>query len=893
MLRTLTIGSLAILAAGALSMQPPAPAPGAAGPQSASAGVTPVLSPADSMKTFAVAPGYRVELVASEPMVQDPVALDFDPDGRLWVVEMPGYMRTIAAADEHEPLGRIVVLEDTDDDGTMDKRTVFADKLVLGRAIKVLTRGVLVGEPPNLWLMRDTNGDLTADARELVTDKYGSRDANVEHNANSLTWALDNWMHTSEVDIYLRLKQGAFEVRPTPARGQWGNSQDDAGRIYRNTNESALHVDIVPTPYYGRNPNLLRTRGSYESLAGAANEVNTVWPVRPTRGVNRGYVNGILRPDGRLAAFTSVGAPLVYRGDRLPADAYGNVFVVEPAGNLVSRILLNDDGTTIRAKKAYEGSEFLAATDERFRPVNLSNAPDGTLYLLDMYRGIIQHRGYITEYLRDHIIANGLEQPIGYGRIYRVVHETTRRDARPAMSAATSAALVQTLAHPNGWRRDTAQRLLVERGDAAAVPALVSMAGSAPDYRARLHALWTLDGMDRIDKDLVLQALDDSSRDVRMSALRLAERWLGEGDAALQKRVLARLTDPDWAVRRQLAATIGTLAGGARETAVLTLLEKHGDDPIVVDAALSSVAGSEASLLGRLASSEAQSAQRTAAMTVLTATILRGKEEAAAQRIFEQIAEPARPEWQRAAMMAGVEAAVLNTALPGSIVRPRSVGPAPCPTCPGGRSGPGGASAFPSGGGRAGAPAAAAAGRGSGGSAIALNLTREPALLRAAAAGGELGRRAGAVLERIGWPGKPGMLTTVVAALTPAAQQRFDAGQEVYKGLCEACHQADGRGREKLAPTLLESELALGPEGIPTRVLLNGKEGSVGLMPPLGASLTDEQIAGVLTYIRRAWGQNGSPVEPAAVARVRKEVASRTRPWTNEELQALVHANAR
>ncbi len=150
----------------------------------------------------------------------------------------------------------------------MDKKTVFLDKLVLPRALKVLDRGVLVAEPPNLWFARDTDGDLRADTKELVTNTYGRLDANVEHNANSLLWALDNWMHTSETDVYLRLKKGAFEVRKTLSRGQWGASQDDAGRIYRNSNESVLHVDLVPTPYFARNPNLLRTRGSYESLRG-------------------------------------------------------------------------------------------------------------------------------------------------------------------------------------------------------------------------------------------------------------------------------------------------------------------------------------------------------------------------------------------------------------------------------------------------------------------------------------------------------------------------------------------------------------------------------------------------------------------------------------------------
>ena len=208
---------------------------------------SPVLSPAEELKTIVMPPGYRLELVASEPLIQDPVVIDWDNDGRLWVD------RDARLHDRHpgEPrarsVGRVVVLQDTNGDGRMDKRTVFADGLVLARALKVLDKGVLVGEPPNLWFMQDTNNDLKADTKELVTDKYGRREANVEHNANSLLWALDNWIHTSEVDTFLRLKNGKFEVRRTLARGQWGASQDDAGRVFRNSNESALHVDLVPT----------------------------------------------------------------------------------------------------------------------------------------------------------------------------------------------------------------------------------------------------------------------------------------------------------------------------------------------------------------------------------------------------------------------------------------------------------------------------------------------------------------------------------------------------------------------------------------------------------------------------------------------------------------------
>ncbi len=850
---------------------------------------SPPLTPAAAMKTFNLPPGYRLELVVSEPMIQDPVFVDWDPDGRLWVVEMPGYMIDIQASRELEPLGRIVVLEDTNADGKMDKRTVFADGLVLARALKVLDRGVLVGEPPNLWLMKDTNRDLKSDTKELVTDLYGRRQANVEHNANGLMWALDNWMYTSEVDMYLRVKNGRFDVQSTLPRGQWGVSQDDAGRIYRNTNSSALHVDLVPTPYDFRNPDLRRTRGSYEFL-GADPSLNAVWPVRPTPGVNRGYQAGVLRADGTLSEFTGAGAPTVYRGDRLPSDLYGNVFIAEPSGNLVSRIIVNDDGSTLRGRKAYDQAEFMTSTDERFRPVYLSSAPDGTLHVVDMYRGIIQHRGYITEYLRDQILGRKLEQPIGRGRIYRVVHESTKRDRRPSLSSASPARLVETLSHPNGWWRDTAQRLLVERGDKSVVEALKKVATTAAQPRTRLHALWTLDGIDAIEPATVMAALGDASRDVRTSALRLSERWLREPQHPIHAAVFKLLSDDDWAVRRQLAASLGELPKGVKENAIARYLESHGGDPVAMDAALSGLAGSEPVVLERLLQGNAETPQRSAAITMLAAAIVGRGDDAPIQALFDRIGEDVRFVWQRSAMLAGAEVALLGATPPGTPAgRGRApAADAPCPTCPGGRAGPGGAPAF----GRPDAESTATAGRagarGRGASGPALRLTREPALgALAAKEPGDLGKRAANVLARLEWPGKPGAEPTA-PPLTPAEQQRFDAGKEVYQNLCVACHQVDGRGREKVAPTLLGSEFALGSPEVPVRILINGKEGPVGLMPPLGAVLNDDQIAAVLTYVRREWGQDGSPIDPATVRQVRAATAERSRPWTADELAKIV-----
>jgi mono/diheme cytochrome c family protein/glucose/arabinose dehydrogenase len=844
---------------------------------------SPVLSPADALKTFYMPPGYHLELVASEPLVQDPTAMDWDLKGRLWVVEMTGFVRDLEAREPNlDPIGHVVVLEDTDRDGVMDKRTVFADNLILPRAVKVLDHGVLVGEPGSVYLMRDTNGDLRADTKELVTHAYGRLEGSVEGNANSLYWALDNSIHTAAAEVFFRMRDGKVEVQPTLLRGEWGATQDDAGRIYRNTNESALHVDFVPTPYFARNPTLLRTRGSYESLADPNDDLNVVWPVRPNPGTNRAYQAGIDRPDGTLAKFTAVCGPMIYRGDRLPAELYGNAFVADPAANLVGRIVMTDDGTTLRARKAYDNAEFLASTDERFRPVYISNAPDGALYIVDMYRGIIQDRASTTVYLRDHVLSRKLESPIGLGRIYRVVHETTRLDTVDPFASATPAQLVEALSHPNGWRRDTAQRLLVERSEKSVVPELTRVAATATDPRARLHALWTLDGLDSIEPSIVVKALADSARDVRASAIRLAERWLGQPNHPIQAEVLKRLDDQDWSVQQQLAASLGVLPIGPRETAIASLLERHGDDPITVDAALSGLRGSEPAVLEKLLVSTTQSPQRDAAITMLAGTIVRGGQDAAIQNVLSSLADEKLPGWQRAALLRGAEIAVLGGPMPGSPSGRRggaaAAANAPCPTCPGGRAGPGGAYAFPR-------PPANPGGRGGGARTVRLNA--EPKGLSALAGkDDELGQRVVRVLERIEWPGKPGV-ATAVPPLSADEQRRFDGGRDVYRNICQACHQPDGRGQEKLAPSLVGSVLALAAPDIPARILLSGKEGPVGLMPPVGSVLTDEQIASVLTYVRREWGQAASPVDPAVVKTVRDATAGRTRPWTHDELLAL------
>ena len=848
------------------------------------------LAPADALKSFSLAPGYRVELVASEPLIQEPVAIDWDPEGRLWAVEMPGFMADITGSNEHDPIGRIVVLEDIDRDGRMDKRTVFADGLVLARSLKVLDRGVLVAEPPHVWLMRDTDGDLKMDAKELVTNRYGRRETDPENNANGFDWGLDNVMHTAgQADIELRLKNGVFEIAPTLQRGEWGVTHDDAGRSYRNTNESALHVDLVPTAYFARNPALIRTRGSYERLADGDSTLNVIWPARPNPGTNRAYQTGIDRADGTLEKFTAVCAPLVYRGDRLPRELYGNVFVAEPAANLVSRLVLREDDGRITARRAYERGEFLASTDERFRPVFLANAPDGTLYIADMYRGIIEHRLSLTVYLRDYILGKKLDQHTGFGRIYRVVHETTRRDTSAVFPTRTGAELVAMLSHGSGWRRDTAQRLLVERRETAVVPALDKLARDAQDQRTRLHALWTLDGLDAIEPAMVTRALRDPSPHVRAAAIRISERWLSDPDHALQAVVLKLRDDPAWQVRLQLAATIGALPTVVRDRTAIAMLERRAADPVVVDAVLSGVRGSEHAILRGLAQSDV--GDRIApAVTMIAATIVRGAQEEPIQELFEWIADDRRPVWLRSALLNAVEVALLGAPMPGAQTTRAEAAAAkpqpPCSTCPGGRAGPGGAYAYSKPG-----DFLTATGRVPGVSIRrVLKLQREPVALTGLASRGSdgisnLGARIGAIVARISWPSTNADVLAV--PLTPDEQRRFDAGRELYANLCQACHQPDGRGQERIAPGLIDSPLLLAAPDISARVLLNGKEGPIGLMPPLGSTLSDDQVASVLTYARREWGQTASAVDPAVVSAVRDLTRSRTRPWTHDELMKM------
>jgi putative membrane-bound dehydrogenase-like protein len=855
MLRHLILTSWLALAAGVLAQDADEPDDSAtAAAVEIQAPPAPALPPEAALQTFQLQPGFRIELVAAEPLVRDPVAIAFDPDGQLWVVEMRGFMPNIEGLGEQEPLGCVVVLTDTNGDARMDQRRVFLEGLVMPRALALVGGGVLVAEPPRLWFCRDRDGDGRCDEKREVAGDYaveadpklGPR-ANPQHAANGLLWALDNWIYSANWTTRLRYAGGEWRREPTIFRGQWGLTQDDCGRLFYNSNEDQLRGDLVPAEYLGRNPHFRHPSGANVQVA----PDQRVWPSRVTPGVNRGYRPGVLH-EGRLARFTAACAPLIYRGDNFPEEFHGNAFVAEPAGNLIKRNLLLERDGFITATNASDGVEFLTSTDERFRPVNLAAGPDGALYIVDMYRGIIQHRIYVTPYLRQQIEARDLESPIHVGRIWRVVPDKAPARQPPALSRANTAGLVKLLSHPNGWHRDTAQRLLIERADAAVLPALKKAVSTSHAPLGRLHALWTLAGLERLDSPTLMGALRDPHEKVRAAAVRLSERLLrGPSKGELLPKLLGLTTDPGVDVRLQLAFTLGNVLEPQAETALLSLLTTDAQHTLIRDAVLSGLGNRELAFLERLLAEPAwkdAKPGRDSTLEGLAECVFESSQSGAIVRLVEMAAaQPQDEEWRRLALLDGIARAAPKSK---KGQRPPELKP--------------------------------------------VALEAEPAAL---AALGKLGspavnERLEKITALITWPGKAnGNGKDEAAPLTPEQQARFEAGKELYLLTCASCHQLHGNGQEGLAPPLVGSDWVTGSEQRLVRIVLNGMHGPVRVkgkvfeldMPAL-AVLEDDQIGALLTYVRREWGHTAAAVESETVKKIREATADRMEGWTEEEL---------
>ena len=588
----------------------------------------PPTSPAEAVSTFRLRDGFRMELLAAEPLLTDPVALKYDENGLAWVVEMSDYPYTDKSKDRawavqtSPPIGRVRVLEDTDGDGRFDKATTFADKLSWPTGLAFWKGGVYVTATPDIWYLKDTDGDHKADIRRKVFT--GFRKFNVQSVMNNLRWGLDHRIYAAgssnggEIRSLgnprsgvIRLRRSDFRFDPREERfelvsggARFGNSFDDWGdRFLCNIRNPVQHV-VLPRRYVARNPDLSVVSSLQDAAeAGDAVPVYRISPPEPWRVINaRRLAADTSRKSPRsethaVGFVTSSSGITVYRGAAYPREYYGNVFIGEVAGNLVMRYRLQPDGVTFKAVRSRQHIEFLASTDNWFRPVNFVNAPDGTLHLLDMYRETIEHPWSIPDDIKEHLdLTSGRDR----GRIYRIVPPRYpagfHKPPRPHLGTATTAQLVAELENPNSWWRETAHRLLFERQDAAAVPLLQRLLSDGRTPQARLHALWSLDGLKSLTENNLRTALSDRSSRVREQAVRLSESRL-KTSPRLLKAVRALADDPEIRVRFQTALSLGTVPSPGTTAALVRIARRDGRDRWMRTAILSSLTGSAGSFL--------------------------------------------------------------------------------------------------------------------------------------------------------------------------------------------------------------------------------------------------------------------------------------------------------
>lgn len=545
--------------------------------------VTP-LSPEESMQRIQLPKGFHIQLVASEPMVQEPVAIAWDGNGRMYVAEMNTYMKTAAAEGEFEPTSRIVRLEDTDGDGKMDKQTIFADSLLLPRAILCVGDRLFVQETNRQHILsfKDTNGDGKADEKTIVfkNDVLDSR--NLEHQNGGLLWNMDNWIYPSRDNLRYKLKNGVLiaDTMVDNMIGQWGMTSDNYGRLYYSEAGPGLPaVQIEQNPAYGS----LNFKDQYSE------EFTTPWPIIGNIDAQGGR-DALRKGENTLNKFTSGCGQSIYRGDKMPADMQGDYFIPEPVARIIKRGKVTNTNGKITLKDAYDKQDWLASADMNFRPINTYTGPDGCFYVVDMYHGIIQESEWTQpdSYLGKIIAQKELFKNRGMGRIYRIAHDGYEPDnTKPDILTAPTAKLVTYLAHPNGWWRENAQKEIVVRGDLSAVPALKAMAmGELKlDFKqpelARIHALWALEGLGAIDKATLYKALQDADPQVRKAAVWIGEQYIKTGDEKFIDSLGMMQKDPSADVLVQLSLSLRSSSSAKAQAIVKSLLANNKNNELM------------------------------------------------------------------------------------------------------------------------------------------------------------------------------------------------------------------------------------------------------------------------------------------------------------------------
>lgn len=587
----------------------------------------PPVETTNALKTFQIKQGFQLQVAAAEPLVVDPIDICFDENGRLFVVEMRDYSEM---RDVTPHLGRVRMIEDTDGDGVFDKASVYADDLPWPTSVFYYEGGIFVIASPDILYFKDTDGDGKAEVRRVVFTGFGAgvERLNMQALPNSLRWGLDNRIHgqtagngglvtradeTNAAPLALRGRDFNFDPRTLKMNaeaggGQYGMAYDDRGRKFACSNSRHIMAFMYDTRYAERNP-LYNMPAALVDIPvdGPAAEVyrtspEEMWRVIRTKWRVAGLATGPIEGGGRASGyFTSATGIQIYRGDAFPDEFVGDAFIADVGSNLIHRKKVRRDGVTLLAERPADEQkvEFITSTDLWFRPVQMVNAPDGCLYLCDMYREVIEHPWSLPETIKKLLDLNSGNDR---GRIYRIAPDAFKPRQPPQPGKATTKELVATLEHKNAWHRETAARLLFERQDKTAVKYLENLLAKAAFHKrlgiaearqealGRLHALYALDGLGALKPTHLLGALDDPDAAVRENAVKLCEKFKDTADNKLWSRLRQLRNDPDTLVRYQLAFTLGEFNRPGKIEGLVTIAERDFGDPWTQAAILSSLA---------------------------------------------------------------------------------------------------------------------------------------------------------------------------------------------------------------------------------------------------------------------------------------------------------------
>lgn len=811
-----------------------------------------VISPKDSTSLFKIPKDFVIEVVASEPLIHNPVSISFDEKGRLWCVEMRSYMKDFNGTGEDDKTGIISLLEDLNNDGVMDKSTPFIQGLVLPRTVRPVSDGILYIDDTDLWFVENINDKP---GKRVLVFKGFCKGYNMEAKSNGLIYGLDNWYYSANCDYRVQRQGNIWKVEKTTKRGQWGISQDDYGRLITNNNSNNFFAEKFPPHLLYRNTNYLK---NLPTLRGK----NEVYPSRPSTGINRGYRDGMLDKNKKLLKFTAAGGLSSYRGDQYPQNLYNSVWVPEPAAHLVKVNTITWKDSKATTKFLIENDEWLTSTDERSRIVNISTSPDGTLYLVDLYHGMLQHAMHLTDYLKEEMTRRHLDTPTDLGRIYRLKYAPNPLRKENSLINYSPNNLVKLLEHPNSWHREEAQRMIVENKLVSTVTDLKHLLHHNNEATA-LRALWTLHGLNHLEIKNVLTLLKTKHTHLLATLLRLLPEFTSL-PVNLFDHLDYALSDTRHTIQWSIASSLGRYSTSLESVALKKLLEITQHKTVHKEIILTAMSGlykKEEKVFKQLKNYqhplfipllESLTKQNLTSLK----KILINKDNLFQKQAIRIIAQYGIKQRKRPLLNLAFEL------IPHTTYSKHDW------------------------------------------QSLAKSLEKS------------LGKQRPIVFTKIKDSLQPlfnNPSKDIFKKLFVIGQQEnyirtandkksFASGKVQYEMLCMSCHQANGKGLKTVAPPLDTSNWVLGTKSKLIAITLNGVTGPIhvsgklykapDVLPVMPGfrfhpTITDEQLAHTLTYIRNAWSNKSEIVRTHEVSHMRKRLYKNKAPFTESLLLKL------